>query len=100
MKDSFHSKKMLPEWMVEVPHHLSFRQHFLDSVLSSIGLSYLGCGNGKSKVSAPLVEGRNHSINPYFTLMRSSFSSIGSAASSRKMTVAPAWTKSMGKPLT
>lgn len=32
----------------------------------------------------------NHSTNPYLTLMRSSFSSIGSASSSRKITVAQA----------
>jgi len=30
-KGSFHSKKMLPKWKFEVPHHLSFRQHFLPS---------------------------------------------------------------------
>lgn len=48
---------MLPEWMVEIPHDLPFRQHFLDSVLPSIGLAFRGCGNAESKVSVPLVEG-------------------------------------------
>ena len=61
------------------------------------------------------VSGRKHSLsiisdkdrivcvithnNPYFTLMRSSFSSIGSAAIHRKNTVPAAWTQSMGKPV-
>ena len=49
--------KILPEWMVEIPHDLPFRQHFLNSVLPSIGLAFRGCGNGESKISVPLVEG-------------------------------------------
>lgn len=51
-------------------------------------------------ISTPLVEWQNYSTSPYFTLIRSNFSSMGSAARSRKMTVAPAWIKSMGRPLT
>lgn len=38
-----------------------------------------------------LIKGNSaHSTSPYFTLMRSSFSSMGSAASRRKITVAAA----------
>ena len=44
--------------------------------------------------------GSPHSSRPYFSLMRSSFSSIGSAAIHRKNTVAAAWTQSTGKPVT
>ncbi len=40
------------------------------------------------------------SISAYFTLIRSSFSSIGSAASHRNSTVAVAWTRSTGMPET
>ncbi len=39
-----------------------------------------------------------HSTMPYFTLIRSSFSSMGSAANHRKSHVAAAWTQSMGNP--
>ena len=41
-----------------------------------------------------------HSTMPYFTLIRSSFSSMGSAANHRKSHVAAAWTQSMGNPET
>ena len=41
-----------------------------------------------------------YSTRPYLILMRSSFSSMGSASTSRKKTVAAAWTQSMGKPVT
>ena len=40
------------------------------------------------------------STNPYFTLIRSSFSNMGSAANHRKSHVAAACTQSMGKPVT
>lgn len=36
---------------------------------------------------------------PYFVLMRSSFSSMGSAPSHRKMAVAAPWTRSIGRPV-
>ena len=39
-----------------------------------------------------------YSTKPYLTLIRSSFSSIGSAAMRMKITVAAAWIKSIGKP--
>lgn len=39
-----------------------------------------------------------YSINPYFTLIRSSFSSIGCPMSHRKITVAEACTRSKGNP--
>ena len=39
-----------------------------------------------------------YSTKPYLTLMRSSFSSIGSAAMRMKITVAAAWIRSMGRP--
>ena len=39
-----------------------------------------------------------YSTNPYLTLMRSSFSSMGSAAMRMKITVAAAWIRSMGRP--
>ena len=42
----------------------------------------------------------SHSTNPYLTLIRSSFSSMGSAANQRKIHVAAAWTASTGKPVT
>lgn len=41
-----------------------------------------------------------YSIRPYFSLIRSSFSNMGSAAIQRKNTVATAWMQSMGKPVT
>lgn len=41
---------------------------------------------------------RFHSTNPYFTLIRSSFSSIGSAAIRMKTAVAAAWIRSIGRP--
>ena len=41
-----------------------------------------------------------HSTKPYFTLIRSSFSNIGSAATMMKITVAAAWIKSIGRPVT
>ncbi len=53
----YQETKMLPEWMVEIPHNLPFRQHFLDSVLPSTGLAFWGCGNAERTGSAPLVEG-------------------------------------------
>ncbi len=53
----YQETKMLPKWMVAVPHDLPFRQHFSDSVLPSIDLVFRGCGNAGRKVSAPLVEG-------------------------------------------
>ena len=40
----------------------------------------------------------NHSTNPYFTLIRSSFSNIGSAANQRKIHVEAAWMQSTGNP--
>ena len=39
-----------------------------------------------------------YSTRPYLTLMRSSFSSMGSAANQRNSQVAAAWMQSMGKP--
>ena len=39
-----------------------------------------------------------YSTNPYLTLMRSSFSNMGSAATRMKLTVAAAWIRSMGRP--
>lgn len=42
----------------------------------------------------------SYSMSPYFTLIRSNFSSIGSAANQRKIQVAAAWTASTGKPVT
>ena len=39
-----------------------------------------------------------YSTNPYFTLMRSSFSSMGSAAMRMKITVAAAWIRSIDRP--
>lgn len=39
-----------------------------------------------------------HSTRPYFTLIRSSFSSIGSAITHKNRQVALPWTRSMGKP--
>ena len=45
-------------------------------------------------------KGRRYVSRPYFSLMRSSFSSMGSAAIHRKNTVAAAWTQSTGKPVT
>ena len=40
----------------------------------------------------------HYSTKPYLTLMRSSFSSMGSAATRMKTTVAAAWIRSMGSP--
>ena len=40
----------------------------------------------------------DYSTSPYLTLMRSSFSSMGSAAMRMKITVAAAWIRSIGKP--
>ena len=40
----------------------------------------------------------HYETRPYFTLMRSSFSSIGSAAMRMKITVAAACTRSIGRP--
>ena len=42
----------------------------------------------------------NYDIRLYFTLILSSFSSMGSAASQRKSTVAVAWIRSTGMPET
>ena len=42
----------------------------------------------------------SYSTKPYLTLIRSSFSSIGSAARKMKITVAAAWIRSMGRPET
>lgn len=42
---------------------------------------------------------RGRYTRPYFVLMRSSFSSMGSAPSHRKMAVAAPWTRSMGRPV-
>ena len=41
-----------------------------------------------------------HSAIPYFTLTRSIFSSMGSAAIIRKMTVPKPWMRSIGSPVT
>ena len=45
-----------------------------------------------------IYAGIHYSTKPYLTLMRSSFSSMGSAAMRMKITVAAAWIKSMGRP--
>ena len=71
-------------------------------------LSALGCGEKKvgnlklHRADAPTPSGwaPAYSTKPYLILMRSSFSSMGSASTSRKKTVAAAWTQSMGKPVT
>ena len=58
--------------------------------------------NNVKRGSAHILE-RNlfcYSTKPYLTLMRSSFSSIGSAARKMKITVAAAWIRSMGRPET
>ena len=45
-----------------------------------------------------ILKASYYSTKPYLTLMRSSFSSIGSAAMRMKITVAAAWIRSMGRP--
>ena len=45
-----------------------------------------------------IYAGIHYSTKPYLTLMRSSFSSMGSAAMRMKITVAAAWIRSMGSP--
>ena len=45
-----------------------------------------------------IYAGIHYSTKPYLTLMRSSFSSMGSAAMRMKITVAAAWIRSMGRP--
>ena len=64
---------------------------------------YLPCGYflpGSRKQRSFFLKKNYLSIKPYLTLTRSSFSSIGSAANHRKITVAAAWTQSTGKPET
>lgn len=46
--------------------------------------------NGCAGLSVCIHRPLDHSTSPYLTLMRSSFSSMGSASSSRKITVAQA----------
>jgi len=46
----------------------------------------------------PAKVGCVYSTKPYLTLIRSSFSSIGSAAMRMKITVAAAWIRSIGRP--
>ena len=53
---------------------------------------------GKNKGKYLRIEVKNYSTSPYLTLMRSSFSSMGSAATRMKITVAAAWIRSMGRP--
>ena len=45
-----------------------------------------------------IYAGIHYSTNPYLTLIRSSFSSMGSAAMRMNITVAAAWIRSMGRP--
>ena len=55
-------------------------------------------GKNKGKTQHSRYTKYNHSTKPYLTLIRSSFSSIDSAAMRMKITVAAAWIKSIGKP--